>query len=113
DEKSKIPIICSVLGNSENTYGLAIYIGREGLMSLVNTYLIENEWEQMNILQTQHSILLTLEDRENLTKEEYAFLKKHKGSFRGKKAWPSYTSFRPVFTLGIVVTKKLAILYKP
>src|SRR5699024_1881725 len=97
DEKSQIPIICSVLGNGENTYGLAIYIGREGLMSLVNTYLIENEWEQMNILQTQHSILLTLEDRENLTKEEYAFLKKHKGSFRGKKAWPSYTSYRPGF----------------
>src|SRR5699024_447396 len=97
DEKSKIPIICSVLGNEENTFGLAIYIGREGLMSLVNTYLIENEFEEMNILQTQHSVLLTLEDREDLSREEYAFLKKHKGSFRGKKAWPSYTSYRPGF----------------
>src|SRR5699024_2325852 len=97
DEKSNMPIICSVLGNSENTFGLAIYIGREGLMSLVNTYLIENEFEQMNILQTQRSVLLTLEDREDLTKEEYAFLTKNKASFRGEKAWPTYTTYRPGF----------------
>lgn len=95
DQATDTPIICSVLGNSENTFGLAIYIGREGLMSLVNTYLIENDFEKMNILQTQRSLLLSLEDREDLAKEEYKFLKKHEASFRGKKSWPTYTSYRP------------------
>lgn len=97
DEKSKIPIVCSVLGYREDNFGLAIYIGREGLMSLVHSYLIDHEFEQMNTLHTQRSVLLSLKNREDVTKEAYAFLTKHKGSFHGKKAWPTYTSYRPGF----------------
>ena len=85
---------CSILGSADEMYGLAVYEGYEGYYMLLN---IVNGIAptQFDIQQYQNSLLLSFEDREDLEKEEYDLVKAYDVSFRGRKSWPSFRSFKP------------------
>lgn len=89
-------LYCSILGNAQELYGLAVYIDFDGLFTLVNIFSGE-EHDSFDILQGQRSLLLSFEDRNDLEKEEYSLIKTYDIPFRGKKAWPSFRSFKPGF----------------
>lgn len=83
-------LFCSVLGAGRETFGLAVYIGQEGLEALMDT--IE---QKPDILFKQRSILLSYEDRGDLQKDEYELIKTYDVPFRGRKAWPVFKSYQP------------------
>jgi len=89
-------LYCSILGNAQELYGLAVYIDFDGLTTLFNI-LSGEHYQGFDILQGQRSLLLSFEDRNDLEKEEYDLIKTYDIPFRGKKAWPSFRSFKPGF----------------
>src|SRR5690625_310066 len=87
-------LYCSILGNAEEMYGLAVYQGYEGYYMLSN--IINGITPtQFDIHHYQNSLLLSFEDREDLEKEEYELVKAYDVPFRGRKSWPSFRSFKP------------------
>lgn len=93
DPKTGQDLFCSVLGSGDEVYGLAVYIGREGYLALTDT--MEGQQSSFQIMQRQHSLLLSFEDRNDLEKEEYAHIKTYDIPFRGRKAWPTFRSYKP------------------
>ena len=87
-------LYCSILGNANELFGLAVYIDYDGLFTLFNI-LTGEESSDFDILQTQRSLLLSFEDRNDLEKEEYNLIKTYDIPFRGRKSWPSFRSFKP------------------
>lgn len=84
---------CSILGKAREVFGLSVYIGFEGMLSLLDSF--EGEKTPEEIMKHQHSLLISFENREDLEKEQYDIIKRHQVTFRGKKAWPSFVSFTP------------------
>ncbi|MBW8349598.1 plasmid pRiA4b ORF-3 family protein [Bacillus sp. IITD106] len=87
------PLFCSILGAGGEEYGMAVYIGDEGLKSLFRT--MEDNTAYFDILLHQRSLLLSLSDRDELEKEDYQIIKEAGMSFRGKKQWPMFRSYMP------------------
>ncbi|MFC4557593.1 plasmid pRiA4b ORF-3 family protein [Virgibacillus kekensis] len=84
---------CSVLGKAGEVFGLAIYPNREGYAILKE--IQRGRVPDFDFLLKQRSILLSFEDRTDLAKEDYEFIKSYDVTFRGKKAWPVFTSYKP------------------
>ncbi|MCJ0932905.1 plasmid pRiA4b ORF-3 family protein [Virgibacillus halodenitrificans] len=93
DPVTKENLFCSVLGAGEETFGLAVYIGQAGLQSLIET--ATGGRDSFSIMLKQRSLLLSFEDREDLARNEYKFIKSFNTNFRGKKAWPLFISYVP------------------
>ncbi|MGI2326945.1 DUF7309 domain-containing protein [Planococcus sp. YIM B11945] len=86
-------LFISVLGGAGQEFGLAIYIGNEGLNSL--RLAMEQKTPLQDIVFQQRSILMSFVDRDELESEDYMFLKAHGIPFRGKKQWPEFRSMVP------------------
>lgn len=48
-------------------------------------------------MQHEQVLIVTFEDRTDLDKVAYNLIKAHSTTFRGKKSWPVFTSYRPSF----------------
>ncbi|WP_404454490.1 plasmid pRiA4b ORF-3 family protein [Virgibacillus necropolis] len=96
DSNSGESYYCSVIGAGGNTFGLAVYVGQEGLLTLHDLW--SGVKSNFDLLLEQHSLLLTFEDREDLQKEDYQFVKDNNVTFRGRKAWPVFISYQPGYT---------------
>lgn len=83
---------CSVMGAGGMEYGLAVYIGMEGL-EFINKLYADDIDEQTYL--EQRSIFFSLSDRKELDPADYQLLKDHGRSYRGKKQWPLFRSFTP------------------
>ncbi|CAM3251503.1 plasmid pRiA4b ORF-3 family protein [Filibacter tadaridae] len=93
DPESRENLFCSILGGAGEEFGMAVYIGEAGLRSLEDTF--DNTKETMDLIFKQRSILLSFVDRDELDTEDYKFIKKHGGTFRGRKQWLQFRSFVP------------------
>ncbi|PXW81705.1 pRiA4b ORF-3-like protein [Pseudogracilibacillus auburnensis] len=93
DPVSEQYMFCSVIGNAEEMYGLTVYIGMDGFFALLDT--LTSDRNEFEILQRQHSLLVSFENRTDLDRSEYNLIKMYDIPFRGKKAWPSFVSFKP------------------
>lgn len=85
-------LYCSVLGAGDEEFGLAVYVGNEGLQALKATLSGESA---MDTFLKQRSLLLSFVDRDELESSDYEFLKQHDMSFRGRKQWIQLRSFVP------------------
>lgn len=85
-------IYCSVLGASHQEFGLATYIGQQGLQSLQQTMTGVSIEE---LIYNQRSLLVSFSNREELEKEDYQLIKALDLKYRGKKQWPMFRSFLP------------------
>lgn len=86
-------LFCSVMGAAGESFGLAVYVGKEGYQALMNT--LEREEATFRLVTSQRSITVDFENRENLEKEDYNLIKTFDVPFRGKGAWPSFRSYKP------------------
>lgn len=86
-------LFCSILGMSEEVYGLAVYIGRKGFSTIVD--VLNEEDTFFNLLQKQHSLLLSFEDRNDLDRRDYDFVKTYEIPFWGRKSWPLFRKVEP------------------
>lgn len=94
DEVNGEYVYCSIMGAAGQEFGLAAYIGVEGLRFIHKLY--SEEIDESFYLE-QRSILFSLSDRNELNKEDYEIIKANGLLFRGKKQWPLFRSFKPGF----------------
>ena len=88
-------LFCRVTGESGDDFGLEIYFGWEGFFALLER-LSGNEIA-LDGMQHEQVLIMTFEDRTDLEKVEYNLIKTHSTTFRGKKSWPVFISYRPSF----------------
>lgn len=86
-------VYCSVLGSFGEEFGLAIYIGNDGLRYL--KLVLDGSIAQSDIMSTNHGILLSLCDRDEMTDVDEQFIKQGSSTFQGRKKWPIFRSFIP------------------
>ncbi|MFV9511437.1 plasmid pRiA4b ORF-3 family protein [Tepidibacillus sp. LV47] len=84
---------CCVLGEMGEEFGLAIYLGNDGLISLQK--IMSGSENFHNIVTRQRSILVSFTDRDELEQWDYDLIKRLGLTFRGKKQWPLFRSFKP------------------
>lgn len=94
----KEPVFISILGKGEQNFGFLIYRNLEELSYFFETSKRAELHEfssVMEMLPTQKYISLHFEDRQKIPKDEYEKIKASGVTFRGKKAWPVFTDYKP------------------
>ncbi len=91
----KDPVFISVLGKAEQNFGFLIYRDLEELSYYFEMSKHVEYGSAMEMLQTQKCISINFEDRQEIPKEEYEKIKASGIAFRGKKAWPVFTDYKP------------------
>lgn len=88
---------CCVLGAYREFFGLAVYLGTEGL----NTYLklqsgrMNKEKDAFKILLTKKCLVASFEDKRYLSKEDIKVIKELSLVFHGPCAWPQFRNYEP------------------
>lgn len=88
---------CCVLGGCGEFFGLAVYLGTEGL----NAYLdlqsgrigIKND--PFEVLLSKKCLVMSFENKSQLSKEDLRVIKKLGLVFKGKHAWPQFRWYEP------------------
>ncbi|GAK12355.1 plasmid pRiA4b ORF-3 family protein [Geomicrobium sp. JCM 19039] len=93
-------LYCSVMGALGEMYGMAVYQGDEGLQSLLG--VLEGTEDGLN----QKCLMLSFDNRNDLTNRDYRLIKDAGHTFRGKNAWPLFRSFRLDIIRGILSQRK-------
>jgi hypothetical protein len=86
-------MFCCIMGAAEEEFGMAVYIGYEGYQTLMTIF--EGHFNEFELVTMQRSILMSFVNRDELESMDYQFIKTHGMSFRGKKQWPQFRSFKP------------------
>lgn len=84
---------CTIMGSSEELFGLAVFCGGEGLESLQNMMLERDDGYAW--LNRQKCMMVTFEDRTDLDKQDLAQIKELGFRFRGHNAWPLFRTYAP------------------
>lgn len=83
---------CCVFGNGGEMFGLAVYMGTEGLRTIVD--MLAGELDEDPIF-SQRCLLFSLDDRAELDPSEHKRIKELGLSYRGKKSWPTFRLHEP------------------
>jgi hypothetical protein len=83
---------CCVMGSGKEMYGLAVYLGTEGLQTVLE--MLNGEFTD-DPLFAQHCYMLSFGSRDELYPEEYERLNELGLSYQGKTAWPSFRLYEP------------------
>lgn len=86
---------CSVMGALGELYGLAAYLGAEGLHSLQDMLLREPDYDDINLGMDIRSLMATFQSRGDLRKADLEVIRKLGLSFRGTHIWPLFRSYEP------------------
>lgn len=92
DPESGQILYCTILGLLGEVYGLAVYPGPEGLRS----HLRMRDAEYQNVEPHFYlcSLLISFENKRELSKQDHRLLKNMGRSYRGSN-WPQFRSYRP------------------
>ncbi|MDY0407152.1 plasmid pRiA4b ORF-3 family protein [Virgibacillus sp. 179-BFC.A HS] len=103
DPITKEKLFCSILGAEAETFGLAIYIGKDGFRIL--EHILDESADYDKIAMNQRCLLLSFEDRQDLDKADYALIKTYGIPFRGKKPGRSFAALYRVMRHGFWMMK--------
>ncbi|WP_138753663.1 DUF7309 domain-containing protein [Paenibacillus sinopodophylli] len=92
DPNSELTGYCCVMGAGGEVYGMALYLGRSGLDTLLAMFNDEIDEDPLFV---QHCLMLSFDDREDLHPKEKDIIKKLGLKFRGRGAWPSFKLHEP------------------
>lgn len=84
----------SILGAAGQEFGIAVYIGMEGLQQLEQ--LFQNSLTE-DFYFDLRSLTVSYTDRDELTSDDYKLIKEYGFTFRGKKNWIQFRSYVPGF----------------
>lgn len=85
---------CCVMGAGGELFGMALYLGTEGLNTLLAMF---NDQLEDDPLYVQHCLMLSFDDREELHPNEREQIKALGLKFRGRGAWPAFKIHEPGF----------------
>nr|WP_035725627.1 hypothetical protein [Gracilibacillus boraciitolerans] len=94
------------MGNAEIHYGVTCYIGKKGILSLVDTFTGNKEFDELSLMLHDRVLTLNLLDRDELEEEDYAIIKNIGRTYRGKNQWPSFQSLKPGYFHGSLIQMK-------
>ena len=86
---------CSVLGSAFREYGLAVFIGDEGLSGYLDLVNDEVDPESPEGFERMNALLAVRGDRESLSESERAAMRRAGLRYRGRGTWPIFRSLRP------------------
>lgn len=101
---------CCVLGAGGEVFGIAVYLGHEGL---------EGYWKGVNhpeivyeegAIHIKKCLLLTFEDRSDLEGTDLQVIKDLGLQFKGPRAWPEFRSYRPGYSPWYLTAKEACFL---
>jgi len=110
DEKE--PVVCSIMGNGDMTFGLSVYPGYEAFFRLSQLLHAENKMDDLMWCMEQRCISCQFVDREEIEHEDRHIIKKLGLRFRGKNQWTNFRSVRPGQLPWFLDTDEAAILLK-
>jgi hypothetical protein len=84
---------CSVMGALGEVFGMAVYLGEEGLESMRK--IQSDDLPPEEVMYTQKCLLISFEDRAELDKKDLALIKQSGLKFRGANAWPQFRYHEP------------------
>ncbi|MCC6442801.1 MAG: hypothetical protein IT210_05010 [Armatimonadetes bacterium] len=86
---------CCVLGQMGEFYGLAVYLGTEGLAGLIYMKTQRLPANPAESLAYQKCLMASFEDREIVPKPDRDLIRDLGLKFRGRGAWPLFRSYLP------------------
>ena len=86
---------CSVPGSTFRGYGLAVFIGDEGLSGYLDLVNDEVDPESQEGLERINALLAARGDRESLRESELAAMRRARLRYTGRGTWPIIRSLRP------------------
>lgn len=86
---------CCVLGNMGEVFGLAVYLGTEGLEGYLKIQSGEIEPHDTDIMHLQKCLIVTFEDRKLLSEPDLQIIRELGLKFRGSKARPFFRNYEP------------------
>ncbi|NLC68664.1 MAG: hypothetical protein GX754_07795 [Clostridiaceae bacterium] len=88
---------CCIMGNMGGHFGIAAYLGAEGLNGILSILSGEVDPEDPDTLYMQKCLMASFEDRERLSKEDRRIIKELDLKFRGRNQWPLFRKYTPGF----------------
>ncbi|MGO4500760.1 hypothetical protein AB4114_33355 [Paenibacillus sp. 2RAB27] len=85
---------CCIMGNGGELYGLAVYLGTEGLETLFK--MMDGETD-IDLMYSQYCLMLSFDSRTELYPDELKQIKELGLKFRGANAWPTFRFYEPGF----------------
>jgi hypothetical protein len=92
DPESGQVLYCTILGLLGEVYGMAVYPGPEGLRSHLR--MRDAEYQNVEPHFYLSSLLISFENKKELSKRDHRLLKNMRRSYRGRN-WPQFRSYRP------------------
>lgn len=97
DPKTKQVGYCCIMGRAGKHFGVAVYLGTEGLEGYLKCQSGEVGGALDEVLFAQKCLMVSFEDRELLEKKDLETIKSLGLKFRGQNSWPQFRSYRPGF----------------
>lgn len=85
---------CTIMGNAGEMFGIGMYVGTEGLDTLLELASGE-EIDPMDAMFSQKCLMVAFENKDDLLEPEEKLLKEMKLSFKGKFSIPSFRDYSP------------------
>lgn len=101
---------CCILGNLGEHFGIASYLGPEGLDGILSILSSEIEPDDPESMHIQKCIMASFEDREILSQEDRKVIKELELKFRGKNQWPLFRNHAPGFFPWYITDKEARFL---
>lgn len=97
DPKSGEIAYCCIMGNNGELFGIAAYLGSEGLEGALRLLSGEADSNDPENLFLQKCLMCTFEDRNALAPEDLKLIRDLGLKFRGKNEWPVFRHYEPGF----------------
>ena len=88
---------CTVLGSAGQEYGLALFVGDEGLSGYMALMTDEVEPESMDAFVRMNALSAILADREDMDAPDRAIIRRLGLRYRGRGRWPIFRTSTPGF----------------
>jgi hypothetical protein len=86
---------CCIMGNAGEHFGIAAYLGSEGLSGILGLLSGAIDPEDPDNLFTQKCLICSFEDRKALAPEDLEIIKGLGLKFRGRNEWPVFRHYEP------------------
>lgn len=86
---------CGIMGQAESHYALSVYVGDRGLIGFDRVAHADEPMAPHQLLHIQDCIMVSFENRDEMSVQERKQIKDLGLTFRGRNAWPSFRRFEP------------------
>lgn len=86
---------CCIMGQIEEVFAIAVYLGAEGLDGYLRVQSGEIAVGNPDAMHIQKCLMASFEDRDYLEKEDLQTIKKLGLKFRGRHVWPQFRGYLP------------------